>query len=67
MSRDNKSRPGRLRTSTDERSVKLVADDFEEDCLPTCEERSRAMGARTLQENAQEPISVARGWATHSP
>ena len=31
VSIDNDPRPGRPRTSTDERSVKLVADAFEED------------------------------------
>ena len=67
MSIDNDPRPGRPRISTDKRSVKLVADALEEDCHATCEELSRVMGAKTLQENAQEPISVARGWASHSP
>ena len=66
VSIDRDPRPGRTRTSTDERSVKLVADDFE-DHRATCEELSRATGAETSQENAQEPISVARRWATHSP
>ena len=51
---NNDPRPGRLRTSTDERSVKLVADALEEDHRPTCEELSRATGAKTWQENAQE-------------
>ena len=36
------SRSGRLRTSTDIRSVKLVADAREEDRSATCEELSRA-------------------------
>ena len=66
VSIDNDSRLGRPRTSTDERSVKLVADALEEDSHATCEEVSRAMGTKTLQENAQEPTSVACGWATHS-
>ena len=52
---DNDPRPGRLRTSTDERSVKLVADALEEDRHATCEELSRATGAKISQENAQEP------------
>ena len=60
MSVDNDPRPGRPRTSTDEISVKLVAEDFE-DLQATCEELSRAKGAKILQENAQEPISVACG------
>ena len=63
---DNDPRPGSLRTSTDERSVKLVADTLEEDCRATCEELSRATGAKMSQENAQEPTSVARGLAAHS-
>ena len=66
MSIDNDSRPERLRTSTNERSAKLVGDALEEDHHVTCEELSRAMGAKTLQETAQELISVVCGWATHS-
>ena len=42
-----------------------MADAFEEDRRATCEELSRATGAKPSQENAQEPTSVARGWATH--
>ena len=64
VSIDNDPILGRPRTSTDERSVKLVADTLEEDLRVTCEEFSRATGAKTSQENAQEPTSVARGWAT---
>ena len=67
VSIDNDPRPGRPRTSTDERNVKLVADTLEEDCRATCEELSRTTGAKTSQENAQEPTSVAHGWTTHSP
>ena len=63
----NKPRPGRLRTSTDERNLKVVADSLQDDRRATCEELSRATGAKSLQENALEPTSVARGWATHSP
>ena len=64
---DNDPRPGMPRTSTDERSVKLVTDDLEEDCRATCEELSSATGAKLSQENAQELTSVARGWAIQSP
>ena len=53
------SRPGRSRTLTDERSVKLMADALE-DRLETCEELSRATRTKTSQENAQESTSVAR-------
>ena len=67
VSMDSDPRAGRSRTSIDERSVKLVADALEEDRRATCKDLSRAMGAKTLQETAQEPTSVARGWATHSP
>ena len=67
VSMDNDPRPGRPRTSTDERSVKLVADALEEDRCATCEELSRATEAKPSQETAQEPTSVARGMATHSP
>ena len=52
MSIDNDPRPGRLRTSTDERSVKLVADALEEDCHVIFQELSRTTGVKTLQENA---------------
>ena len=61
VSIDNDPRRRRPRTSTNERSVKLV-----EERYVTCEELSRATGAKTSQENAQELTSVARGWATHS-
>ena len=67
LSIDNDPRPGRPTTSTDERSVKLVADALEEDRRATCEELSRAAEAKTSQENAQEPTSVDRVWANHSP
>ena len=64
---DNDPRPGRPRTSTDEGTVKFVADALEEDRRATCGKFSRTTGAKIFQENAEEPTSVARGWATHSP
>ena len=67
VSIDNDPRLWRPRISTDESNVKLVADALEEACRATREELSRAAGAKLLQENAQEPTSVVRGWATHSP
>ena len=48
VSIDNDPKPGRPKTSTDERSVKLVADALEED-RATGEELSRAMGAKTTE------------------
>ena len=42
MSIDNDPRPGRPRTSTEERSVKLVADALEEDHRATSEELFRS-------------------------
>ena len=54
------------REQTAERTAKLVADVLE-DRRTTCEELSRAKGAKTSQEHAQEPTSVARVLATHSP
>ena len=45
MSIDNDPRSERPRTSTDERSVKLVADALEEDRRASYEEFSRATGA----------------------
>ena len=47
LSIDNGPKPGRPRTSTDETSVKLVADALEED-RATCEEISRAMGVPAM-------------------
>ena len=47
--------------------LNFVADALEEDRRATCEELSRVTGAKTSQENAQEPTSVARGWTSHSP
>ena len=67
MSIVNDPRPGRPRTLIDERSVRIVADALEEDSRATSEELSRATGAKSSQENAQEPMSLACGWATHSP
>ena len=64
MRLDNDSRPGRPRTLTDERSVKLVADAVEEDHRTTCEKLSRTAGAKTSHECTR--TSVACGWATHS-
>ena len=55
LSIDNYPRPGRPKISTDETSVKLVADALEEDRRATCEELSIATGTKTLQGNAQEP------------
>ena len=65
VSIDSDRRPGRSRTSTDERSVKLVAVALEEDRRATCEDLSRT--TRASQENTQQPTSVAIGWAPHSP
>ena len=47
VSIDNDPRPGRPRTSTDETSVKLVADALEEDDHATYEELTTDMGANT--------------------
>ena len=63
---DNDPRPGRPTTSTDAESVNVMADSLKEDHRATCEKISRARGTKTLQENTQEPTSVARGWVTHS-
>ena len=43
----NDTRLGRPRTSTDERSAKLVADALEEDRHATCEELSRVTEAKS--------------------
>ena len=49
LSIDNDPRPVRPRTSTDETSVKLVADTLEEDHHATSEELSRATRAKSSQ------------------
>ena len=67
VSTGNDPRPRRPRASTDERSVELLADALEGNRRATCEELSRATGTKTSQKNAQQPTSVARGWATRSP
>ena len=67
MSIDNDPRLGKPRAPTVERNVMFVADVLEEDRCATCEEISRDTRAKSSQENAQEPTSVAHGWATHSP
>ena len=68
---DNDPRPGRPRTSTDQRSVKLVADTLEEDCRVTCEEQEQKLrwkvyknrpqllvaGPLILQDNARSHIA----------
>ena len=56
VSTDSYPTPGRPRTSTDERSVKFVADALE-DRRATCEE-IRGTGTNPSQENAQELTSV---------
>ena len=50
MSIDNNPKLGRPRTSTDEISVKLVADALEEGRCVTYEELSRASGTNTSQK-----------------
>ena len=41
-----------------------MADGLDEDRRATYEELSRATGAKTSRENAQERTSVSCGWAT---
>ena len=48
VSIDKDPRPGRPRTPTDEKCVKLVADALEEDRRTTCEQLSRARGEKTF-------------------
>ena len=45
---DRSTRPGRPRTSTDERRVNLVADDLEEYLCARCEKLSRATGVPAM-------------------
>ena len=66
MSIDNDPTPGRPRTSTDERSVKLVAD-YLEDRRATCEELSRVMEHKFRRKMLRNRPQVVRGWATYSP
>ena len=56
MSKGNDPIPGRPRISTNERSVKLVADALEKDRRATCEELSRAKGAKTSQLLVAGPL-----------
>ena len=51
VSIDNDPRTGRPRTSTDETSVKLVAEALEDGRSATCEELSRSTGARASPKN----------------
>ncbi|PSN49678.1 hypothetical protein C0J52_22831 [Blattella germanica] len=70
MSIDDDPRPGRPRTSTDERSVKLVTDALEKDRRATCEELSEATGIsptsvyRILTDDLMERKICAR-WVPH--
>ena len=70
MSIDSNPRPGRPRTSTDERSVKLVADALGEDRRTTCEELSRTTGVAAmlvlhiLTKDIKKRVISAR-WVPH--
>ncbi|PSN55321.1 hypothetical protein C0J52_01807 [Blattella germanica] len=70
MSIDDDPRPGRARTSTDERSVKLVTDALEKDRRATCEELSETTGIsptsvyRILTDDFKERKICAR-WVPH--
>ena len=70
MSIDDDPRPGRPRTSTDERSVKLVTDALEKDRRATCEELSEATGIsptsvyRILTDDLKKRKICAR-WVPH--
>ena len=64
------TRPGRPKTSTDERSVKLVADCLAEDRRATCEEISQATGiSRTsvfrVSTNDLQKIKICARWVPH--
>ena len=70
VSIDNDQRSGRQRTSTDERSVKLVADALEEVCRATCEKRSRAteVPARSvfcILNNDLKKRKISACWVPH--
>ena len=61
MNVGNNARPGRLRTSTDERSEKLVADSLKEDCRAKCKERSRVREQklrRKMHKNRPQLLSM---------
>ncbi|PSN39908.1 hypothetical protein C0J52_07948 [Blattella germanica] len=70
MSIDDDPRPGRPRTSTDERSVKLVTDALEKYRRATCEELSEATGIsptsvyRILTDDLKKRKICAR-WVPH--
>ena len=65
MSTDNDQRPGRPRTSTDERSVKLVADALEGDRHATCNELSRATGRKNVIGKCTR-TDLSCSWLGHS-
>ena len=67
VSIDNDPRLGRLRTSTNERRVKLVADALEEDYHATCEELSRTTEAKLLRKmhKNRSQLLVARPLILH--
>ena len=70
MSINNYPRPGRPRTSTNERSVKLVADALEEDCCATCEELSRAIAVPAtlvfcILTNDLKKRKISARWVHH--
>ena len=70
VSIDNHLKPGRPRTLTDERNVKLVADALEEDLRATCEGLSRAMGVRAtsvfrILTNDLKKRKISVQWVPH--
>ena len=70
MSINDDPRPGRPKTSTEERSVKLVSDAPEEDRRATCEELSKTTGIRTtpifrILTNDLKKRKISARWVPH--
>ncbi|KAK9738789.1 HTH domain in Mos1 transposase [Popillia japonica] len=64
-------RPGRPKTSTDERNVKPVADALEQDCRVTCEELSEVTGippasVYRILTNDLKKRKISARWVPHS-
>jgi len=67
---NDESRPGRPKTSTDERSVKLVVDFLAEDHRATCEEISRGTGISPtslfhILTNDLQKRKICAQWVPH--
>jgi len=70
VTKNDDQRPGRPKTSTDERNVKLVADFLAQDRRATCEEMSQATGilptsVLRILKNYLQKRKICSRWVTH--